>query len=75
MIYIKKLIKKYRVTYNIIQQIFVVNREYQEKPNSELNMHESGLHCYNPNDNSLVLINTVYGNTQGFTNRKISGAE
>ena len=36
---IKQLIKQYQVTYNIIDQIFVVYREDQEKPNMEFKMH------------------------------------
>ena len=39
---LKELIKKYQVTYNIIDHIFVVYREYQKKPNMESKMHEYG---------------------------------
>ena len=38
-------------------------------------MHESGIHCYNPTDKSVVLINTVSGNKQGYHKRQINGAE
>ena len=38
-------------------------------------MHESGLHCYNPTDKSVVLINTVSRNKQGFSKRQINIAE
>ena len=56
---LKKLIKKYRVTYDSIDQIFMVHREDLEKPNMEFNRHESVLHYYNPTDKVVVLINTV----------------
>ena len=38
---LKNLINKYRVKYDSIDQIFVVHREDQEKPNMEFKMHES----------------------------------
>ena len=38
-------------------------------------MHESGLHCYNPTNKSVVLINTVSKNNQEFPKRKINGVE
>ena len=72
---LKQFIKQDQVTYNIIDQIFVVYREYQEKPNMEFKMHQYGLHCYNPTDKEVVLINTVSGNKQVFSKRQINGAE
>ena len=42
---IKNLIRKYRLTYDNIDKIFVVHREDQEKPNIEFKMHENVLHC------------------------------
>ena len=36
---LKQLIKQYQVTYNSIDQIFLVYREDQEKPNMEFKMH------------------------------------
>ena len=44
---LQNFINQYRVTYYNIDQIFVVHREDQEKPNMELKVHESGLHFYN----------------------------
>ena len=38
-------------------------------------MHESGIHFYNPNDNAVVLINTVSKNKQVFSKRQINGTE
>ena len=37
---IKTLINKYRVTYDIMDQIFLVHREGLKKPNMESNMHK-----------------------------------
>ena len=72
---LKKLIKKDQVTYSIIDKIFLVYREDQEKPNMELSMIKSGIHCYNPTDKKVVLINTVSVNEQVFSKGQINGAE
>ena len=41
----------------------------------EFKMHESGIHCCDPTDKALLLIDTVSGNKKGFSKRKINGAE
>ena len=41
----------------------------------EFNEHESGLHCFDPNDIAFVFVNTVSGNKEGFSQRQIKGAE
>ena len=69
------MIKQDQVTYNIIDQIFVVYREDQEKPNMGFKMHQSGLHCYNTTYKEVLLIYTVSVNKQVFSKRKINGAE
>ena len=74
-IFLKNLIRQYLVTYDSIDQIFVVHGEDQEQPNMEFNMHESGLLFYNPNDKVVVLRNTVPENKQGFPKRKVNSAE
>ena len=40
----------------------------------EFKMHESGPHCYNPNDKAVVPINNFSKNNQGFYNRQINDA-
>ena len=58
-----------------MNQIFVVHREDQEKPNMEFNMHESGINCYSPTDHSVVIINTVCRNKQVFSKIKNNRAD
>ena len=41
----------------------------------ELKMNECGLYCYNPNNNTVVPINTIYRNNQIFLKKQINGAE
>ena len=49
---LKNLQQQYRVTYDSVDQEFVVHRENHNKSNMKFKMHESGLHFYDPNDAS-----------------------
>ena len=69
---LKKLIKKYQLTYDRINQISVVHREEQEKPNMEFSIHESRLHCYNPTATEVILINTLYGNKKEYPKSQLT---
>jgi hypothetical protein len=47
---LSNVIKQYRVTYDSNDQMFVVHREPEGKPDMEFWMHESGLHYFGPRD-------------------------
>jgi hypothetical protein len=73
---LSNLIQQYRVTYDSDDNMFVVHREYQGKPNMEFLMHKCGLHYYDPrNEKHLAFVNTVSENKEGFTKRQIKSAE
>ena len=77
---LRNLIKQYRVTYDSDDLMFVVHRERHGKPNMQFRMHKSGLHYFDPRDESftfvnLTLINTVSENKKSFTKRQIKAAE
>jgi hypothetical protein len=72
---LSNLIKQYRVACDSKDQMFVVHRETQNKPNMEFKMHASGLHCFDPRDKAFVFLNAVSGNKEGFSQREIKGAE
>jgi hypothetical protein len=72
---LSNLIQQYHVTYDSRDQIFVVHRETQNKPNMEFRMHESGLHYFDPSNEAYTFVNTVSGNKEGYTQRQIKGAE
>jgi hypothetical protein len=72
---LSNLITQYRVTYDSADQMFVVHREDQNKPNMEFKMHESGLHIFDPSDKDYSFVNTVNGNKENFSQRQIKGAE
>jgi hypothetical protein len=52
------VIKQYRVTYDSNDQMFVVHREPDGKPDMEFRMHKSGLHYFDPRDQPEQLIFT-----------------
>jgi hypothetical protein len=72
---LRNVTKQYRVTYDSTDQMFVVHREHQNKPNMEFKMHESGLHYFDPRNEAHVFVNTVSGNKEGFSQRQLKGAE
>jgi hypothetical protein len=41
----------------------------------EFQMHESGLHYFQPGKEAFVSVNTVSGNKEGYTRRQLKGAE
>jgi hypothetical protein len=72
---LSNVIKQYHVTYDSDDQMFVVHREPENKPNITFWMHESMVHYYNLRNEEFTFINTVSGNKEGFTQRQIKGAE
>ena len=68
--------RKYRVTYDSDESMFVVHREHTGKPNN-MNFieHESGLHSWTPDAAGAAFVETVAGNKQNYTKRQIKGAE
>jgi hypothetical protein len=73
---LSNLIQQYRVTYDSDDNMFVVHRESQGKPNREFRIHKCGLHYYDPrNEKHLAFTNTDSKNKEGFTKRQIKGAE
>ena len=67
---LSNLIKQYHVTYDSKDQMFVVHREDQNKPNMEFKMHKNGLHHFDPGNMEIVLVNTVMKNKEGFQSNK-----
>jgi hypothetical protein len=73
---LNNLIQQYRVTCDSDDNMFVVHRESQGKPNMEFYMHKCGEHYYDPRkEKHLAFVNTVSENKEGFTKRQIKGAE
>jgi hypothetical protein len=61
---LSNVIKQYRVMYDSNDQMFVVHREPEGKPDMEFRMHKSGLHYFDPRDSEFIFVNTVSENKQ-----------
>jgi len=69
--------KQYRVTYDSDDSYFVVHREEHGLANIIFKEHESGLHYYDPSDQSgnFTFVETVKDNQALFTKRQVKDAE
>jgi hypothetical protein len=74
-LYLSNMIKQYQVTYDSNDQMFVVHRNLEGKPDMEFWMHESRLHHFDPRDREFTFINTVSKNKTGFTKRQIKDTQ
>jgi hypothetical protein len=73
---LSNFIQHYHITYDSDDNMCVVQRESQGKPNMESRMHKCGLHYYDPrNEKHLAFVNTVSENKERFTKRQIKIAE
>ena len=73
---LKQVKKQYRVTYDSDDEYFVVHWQKFGLPDIIFREHESGLHYYDPRDQSnFTFVETVKENKMLFTKRQIRGAE
>ena len=72
---LSNIIQQYRVNYYSEDNMFIVHREAEGKPNMEFIMHKSGLHYYDLRNKHFAFINTVSGNKEGYTLIQVKGAE
>jgi hypothetical protein len=74
---LKNVIKQYQVTYNSEEGLyFIVHRAEHGAPNMYFEMHESGLHYYDPRkQGNFSFVETVDGNKAMFTKQQLDGAE
>ena len=72
---LRNIIQQYRVTYDSEDKMFTVHREAEGKPNTELRTHKSGLNYHESHNKRFAFINTISVNKEGYTHRKVNGAE
>jgi hypothetical protein len=72
---LKNLIQQYCVTYDSINETFVVHQESHGKPNMQFWMYSSGLHYFDLRDESFTFISTVADNMKQFTKQQIQCVE
>ena len=63
----ERIIKQYHATYDSKHEYFVVHRQASGKPNMLFKMHETGLHYFDPNNESFMFASTVAEKKQNFT--------
>lgn len=72
---LKNVAKKYKVTYDSNDAMFVVHQKDHGLPDMHFKMHKLGLHVFHPNPNKeFTLVETVAGNMEGFTKREVKRA-
>ena len=67
--------QKYWITYDSVDNMFIVHREAEGKTNMEFRMHKIRLHYYDPRQKNFEFINTVSRNKEGYTQRQVKSAE
>ena len=72
---LKNIIKQYRVSYDILDEILIDHQEEHGMNNMHFRMHESGLHYYVPEDEYFLLVNTVTGNKESYSKQHIKAGE
>ena len=75
LIAIKNIIKQHHVTYNSLDEMFIVHIEEHGKHNVKLRMHESGLHYYDPEDEEFLFLNTVADNKESYIKQHIKDCD
>jgi hypothetical protein len=72
---LSNVIKQNRVMYNSNDEMFVVHRKPEGKPDMEFQMHNSRLHYFDPRDSEYTFVNTVSKNKAGIMKMQIKEAE
>ena len=71
---LKNVIHQYRVTYDSLDQMFIFHRKENNNLNMHFRIHESGLHYYDPAEDS-TFVTTVVDNKKHYRKRHIKEAE
>ena len=56
----KNMIQQYRVTYESLEQMFIVKHEENNNPNMHFRTNESGLQYYDPPEYFIVVTTVAY---------------
>jgi hypothetical protein len=67
--------KKYRVTYNSLEETFLVHREAMGLPNLLFKEHGNGLHFFNPRQADFAVIKTVESNMRLYSKQQVARAD
>jgi hypothetical protein len=72
---LKTMKKQYKVTYDSVEESFVVHREVVGLPNLSFKEHSNGLHFFDPRQADFAFVETVESNMQLFSKRQIARAD
>ena len=72
---LKEVTKEYHVTYDSYNAVFIVWREKKGLPNMTFQMHQSGLHYFDPAKEEFSFVVTVDDNMKMYSKQQITGAE
>jgi hypothetical protein len=72
---LRNLIQQYCVTYDSDDNMFVVHRESQGKPNMEFRMHKCGSHYYDLKKKSILLSSPLFLKTRKVLRRDRVGVQ
>ena len=70
---LKNLTQQYRVTYDSLNQMFIVHREEKNKPNIHFRMHDSGLHLYD-SAKDFTFVTIISDNKKHYSKQQIKAA-
>ena len=71
---LKNLTQQYRVTYDRFDQMFIVHRKKNNKPNIHFRMHDSGLHFYD-SAKDFTFVTIISDNRKHYSKQNIKAAE
>ena len=75
LIALNDIINKYCITYDILDEMFIVHWEEHVNHHIHFIMHDIGLNYYDPEDEYFLLDIIVIGNKESYSNRYIKASE
>ncbi len=72
---LKNMKKQYRVTYNSLEETFLVHCKAAGLPNLLFKEHANGLHFFNPRQADFVFVEMVESNMQLFLKQQVVHAD
>jgi hypothetical protein len=72
---LKNMKKQYRVTYNSVEETFLVHRDAAGLPNLLFKEHGNGLHFFDPRQADFAFVKTVESNMRLYSKRQVARAD
>jgi hypothetical protein len=72
---LKNMKKQYKVTYDSVEESFLVHQEAAGLPNLLFKEHANGLHFFDPKQADFAFVETVESNMQLFSKQQVARAD